>query len=65
MKKTIFIFSSLLMLIISGCDGNSKSSTEKDEENLEIQTAEEAKSDSEAARKSAEATEKEIDQLLK
>ncbi len=64
MKRTTFIFSLLLLFILSGCDGNSKSASDKDQERLEIQKAEEAQENSEAARKSAEATEKEIDQLL-
>lgn len=65
MKKITFIFSFLLIAILSGCGGNSNSSANKEDENLEIQMAEEAQKNSEEARKSAEETEKEINKLLK
>ncbi len=64
MKKSAFIFSFLTIVYLSGCDSNSKSANEQNNEDLEIQNAEEIKENSEDARKSAEASEKEIDKLL-
>ncbi len=64
MKRFTCIFSLIVILLLWGCSGNSKSTKENEIESKAVQTAEEAKKDSEAARKSAEAIEEEINQIL-